>query len=233
MRRSLEKPKSKARVLVADNHPIVRAGLVGLINLQDDLICAGEAGNGSDTKTAAAKLKPDLVILDLQLKGGGGLELIKSLKAQFPELRILVLSQSEALLHAERALRAGACGYLLKDQPAEEVLRAIRAVLSGQVFLSRGTAAEVLHQIVARGTKAPRPSVDCLTDRELHILHLLGLGRSTRAIASELNLSFKTIETHRENIKRKLGLRGAAQLLHYAAQWVNEDLATPEQGTTE
>src|SRR5439155_24896545 len=170
-----------------------------------------------------AKNKPDLVILDLRLKDGDGLELIKSLKSQLPELRILILSQYEAPIYIERALRAGALGYLSKDQAAADVLRAVRTVVAGQVFLSVDTAALLLHKLVGPARKTSGTGVTDLTDRELHVLQLLGVGMSTRKIAVELKLSFKTIETHRENIKHKLGLKDAAELLHFAGDWVRNE----------
>jgi DNA-binding NarL/FixJ family response regulator len=168
-------------------------------------------------------------ISDLRLKEGDGLELIKFLKSEMPDLRILILSQYEAPLYAERALRAGALGYVMKDQAAEEVLNAIRSVLAGEVYLTRGLAGLLLHKFVGPKPKENRIGVEQLTDRELHVLQLLGAGLSTREIASELNLSFKTIETHRENIKRKLQFRGASELIHYAIQWAREQVSLPPQ----
>jgi DNA-binding NarL/FixJ family response regulator len=216
---------SVARILVVDDHPMIREGLVRLISRQSDLACCGEAGTVAETLSGVAAQKPDLVILDLRLKGGDGLELIKSLKSQYPDLRILILSQYEAPLYAERALRAGALGYVVKEQAAEEVLTAVRTVLAGQVYLTRGMAALLLHKFVGVTGKSTQNGVQDLTDRELHVLHLLGAGLSTREIAAELKLSFKTIETHRENIKRKLGLPGAAALIHYATNWNRQQMS--------
>ena len=211
------------------DHPMVRHGLIGLINQEKDLMCCGEAGTVGETLAATAKNKPDLVILDLRLKDGDGLELIKSLKSQLPELRILILSQYEAPIYIERALRAGALGYLSKDQAAADVLRAVRTVVAGQVFLSAGTAALLLHKFVGPARKTSGTAATDLTDRELHVLQLLGAGMSTRKIAVELKLSFKTIETHRENIKHKLGLKDAAELLHFAGDWVRNEGFLPQQ----
>src|SRR5262249_36291371 len=208
---------TKSNVLVVDDHPMVRDGLRRLIAQQDDLVCCGETGTTAETLEAVVRLKPDLVIMDLRLKVGDGLELIKSLEAHDPDLRTMILSQYEAPIYVERALRAGALGYVVKAQAAEEILRAVRSVLSGEVYLTRGMAALLLRRFV--GAKPSEERIEPLTDRELHVLHLLGSGLSTRQIAAELNLSFKTIETHRENIKRKLGLRGAAALIHYATQY--------------
>jgi DNA-binding NarL/FixJ family response regulator len=214
--------KKKSRILVVDDHPMMRDSLIQLIEQQDDLICCGQAGSVAETQTVLAKQKPDLTILDLRLKNADGLELIKSLTAQFPDLKILVLSQCEGTIYAERALRAGAMGYLEKEQAADEVLNAIRTVLGGSVYLTRGLASLLLHNIVGSTSKGPRKDGSPLTDRELHVLGLLGSGMSTREIATALNLSFKTVETHRENIKHKLGLRGAAALTRYASDWARQ-----------
>jgi DNA-binding NarL/FixJ family response regulator len=219
--------QKKSSILVVDDHPMVRDGLRRLIGQQPDLFCCGEAGTAADTLEAVIRLKPDLVILDLRLKGGDGLELIKALKSQHPDLKILILSQYEAPIYVERALRAGALGYVVKAQAAEEILKAVQATLTGEVYLTRGMAAVLLRRFVGFGPKPAGEGIEPLTDRELHVLHLLGSGLSTRQIAVELNLSFKTIETHRENIKRKLGLRGAAALVHYATQYTREQMAAP------
>ena len=214
-----------SRILIVDDHPMVREGLVRLISQHQDLVCCGEAANGRDTMAAVASQRPDLVILDLRLKGEDGLELIKTLRSQFSDLRILILSQYEAPLYAERALRAGASGYLVKEQGAEEVLNAIRTVLGGELYLTRGIAALLLHKIVGANAKTTTENLQQLTDRELHVLNLLGMGLSTREIAAELRVSFKTVETHRENIKHKLGLQGAAALIHYATNWARQETA--------
>jgi DNA-binding NarL/FixJ family response regulator len=219
----------KARILVVDDHPIVRSGLMRLIDQQGDMICCGEASLASEAQTAVEKLIPDLVILDLRLKGADGLELIKSLRGQYPGLKILILSQYDAPLYVERALHSGAMGYVVKEQAAEELIRAIRTVLAGEVYLTRAMAARFLRKFVGEGAKGPQAGIDQLTDRELHVLQSLGVGLSTRQIALELNLSIKTVETHRENIKRKLGLKGASELIHFANQWAREQVSvTPK-----
>ncbi len=223
-------PTPRARILVVDDHPMVRDGLIRLISRQSDLVHCGEAGTVAEAQAAVAKQKPDLVILDLRLKGGDGLELMKSWKSQYPGLRVLVLSQYEAQFYAERALRAGALGYVVKEQAAEEVLKAIRAVLAGEVYLTRGMAALLLRRFVGIAPEGSRAGLEQLTDRELQVLQLLGAGLSTREIATELKLSFKTVETHRENIKRKLGLRGANELILFATEWARERvLLSPQQ----
>src|ERR1043166_7868870 len=215
----------KSRILIVDDHPIVRSGLMRLIDQQSDLVCCGEASVAAEVQTEVARLSPDLVILDLRLKRADGLELIKSLKSQFPGIKILILSQYDAPLYVERALQSGALGYVVKEQAAEELIQAIRTVLAGEVYLTRAMAARFLQKLVGGSGKSSRPGIEQLTDRELHVLQSLGAGLSTRQIASELNLSIKTVETHRENIKRKLGLAGASALVHFANQWAREHIS--------
>ena len=219
----------KSRILVVDDHPVVRSGLIRLIDQQSDLVCCGEVAAASEVQTAVARLEPDLLILDLRLKGADGLELIKSLKSQFPTLQILILSQYDAPLYVERALNSGALGYVVKEQAADELLQAIRTVLAGEVYLTRAMAGRMLHKFVGLSSKGARAGIEHLTDRELHVLQSLGTGLSTRQIALNLNLSIKTIETHRENIKRKLGLNGASELIHFANDWAREQVSvSPE-----
>src|SRR3954469_12275388 len=180
--------RPKARILVVDDHPIVRSGLIRLIDQQTGMVCCGEASVAAEVQTAVSKLKPDLVILDLRLKGADGLELIKALKSRFGELKILILSQYDAPLYVERALNSGAMGYVVKEQAAEELIRAIRTVLAGEVYLTRAMAGRFLRKFVGEGAKGPQAGIDQLTDRELHVLQSLGVGLSTRQIALELNL---------------------------------------------
>lgn len=211
--------KTIHRILLVDDHPIVRGGLARLISQQPELQVCGEAGTAAEARSLAGSLNPDLAIIDLRLRSGDGLELIKCLKAEMPGIRLLVLSQHSEQIYVERALRAGAMGYVVKDQPPEELLQAIRLILADQVYLSPGMAAQVLQGLVGGIARQVEPGVQQLSDRELGVLRLLGEGRSTREIATLLNLSFKTIESHRENIKRKLGLRTAVELVHFATRW--------------
>ncbi len=213
-------PDRKAKILLVDDHPLVVTGLAQIINSQNDLVTCGEASSPAETLTAVATHKPDLVVLDLRLKSGDGLELIKTLKAQYSTLRILVLSQFDEGLYAERVLRAGAQGYLMKDQATGELLGAIRAVLRGEVYLNRTMANRLLQKTFASQPLPRAARVEKLTDRELQVLLLLGTGMSTRKIAAQLNLSIKTVETYREHLKRKLDLPGATELIHFATHWV-------------
>jgi DNA-binding NarL/FixJ family response regulator len=214
----------RARVLVVDDHPLVREGLAELINRQEDLVCCGQAGSALEAQVAVAEQQPDLVLLDLRLGHADGLELIRLLRNQSAGLRILAVSQLDQAQYAERALRAGARGYVMKEQATGELLSAVRAVLAGEIYLTRGTAALLLHRLVGAPPKAGRAGLKLLTDRELHVLQLLGAGLSTKEIALELKLSFRTVETHRLSIKRKLRLRGAAELRCYACQWSQEQV---------
>jgi len=210
----------KRRILVVDDHPLLRAGLIQFIDRQRDMTCCGEADSGATTQDAVVRQKPDLLLLDLRLRSEDGLELIKSLKARFPKLLILVISQCDEMLYAERVLRAGARGYIMKEEATEEVLFAIRAVLEGELYLSRKLAIRLVQKTIESRPATAGPGLESLTDRELQVFQLLGAGLNTRHIAERLNLSFKTIETYRENIKHKLGLAGAADLVRYATNWV-------------
>lgn len=212
----------KARVLIVDDHPIVRDGFSNLVKKQRDLTRCGEAGTVAETFTAVETLNPDLVLLDLWIGGGDGLDLIKSLKARFPQLRILVISFSDEAVYAARALRAGARGYVMKSQPSKEVLTAIRTVLSEELYVSPAVASSMLSSSVGQSRSKADKTSEVLTDRELQVLQLLGTGQSTRKIAELLSLSFKTIEAHRDNIKRKLNLQDAVELVHYATTWSQE-----------
>lgn len=216
----------KAKILLVDDHPLVLTGLAQIVNSQSDLITCAEASTPAETISAVATHHPDLVVLDLRLKGGDGLELIKALKAQFAALRILVLSQFDEALYAERCLRAGAQGYLMKDQATAELLGAIRTVLKGEVYLNRTMANRLLQKTFASQPLPRAARVEKLTDRELQVLLLLGTGMGTRKIASQLNLSVKTVETYREHLKQKLDLPGATELIHFATHWV-EHYAQP------
>ena len=215
------KKTEKKRILVADDHRLLREGIIQLINRQSDLTCCGEAASVEEIHTAAATLKPDLLLLDLTLRGGGdGLELIKTLKAELPELRILVLSQQNEVLFTERVLRAGAHGYVMKEEGGKVVIAAIRAVLGGDLYMSRQMSAVLLQKLLETCPRVPATGIEKLSDRELHVFQLIGAGLSTRRIAEALHLSVKTVETHRENIKHKMGLRNAEELVRAGTDWV-------------
>jgi DNA-binding NarL/FixJ family response regulator len=219
------KSKNKARVLLVDDHPLVRDGLMEMINRTGDLTCCGEAGNTTDAQTAVSELKPDLVLLDLRLHNGDGLELVKIFKSLFPSLKVLILSQLDEMTYAERALRVGALGYVMKENATREILSAMRTVLAGEIFVSQKIKILAVRRMAGAKKSSNDGSaafVEKLTDRELQIFQLLGRGVGSRQIAADLYLSFKTIQTHRENIKRKLGLCDAASLVHHATLWIRE-----------
>jgi DNA-binding NarL/FixJ family response regulator len=212
----------RARILIVDDHPVVRNGLRMLIDDEPDLIVCGEAGDADEAIRVLDAKKPDLVIVDLSLKGSSGLELIKRIKSRTTTSKMLVSSMFDESLYAERVLNAGALGYVSKQEAMEKVVEAIRCVLSGRVYLSAAMSDRMLHRL-ARDQKAPeRSPVETLSDRELEVFELIGRGRTTAEIANQLHLSVKTVETHREKVKAKLGLKSAAELYQYAVRWVME-----------
>lgn len=216
----------KARVLVVDDHPIVSQGLADLINLQPDLVCCAVAASFSGAQQAIAAQQPDLVLLDLRLGNADGLENIKALKALFGNVRILVVSQFEEMVYAERALRAGAAGYIMKDQATQTVVEAIRCVLAGQFYLSQRMSHLALAQMseMETGTANIAPDLSTLTDRELHVLSAIGSGKGPKEIANDLHLSVKTVETYREHLKYKLGLASSPQLGRFALEWLQNQV---------
>jgi DNA-binding NarL/FixJ family response regulator len=218
-----EKSAEKARVLVADDHPIVCQGLADLINRQSDVESCGLAASIAEVQQMIPARNPDLVLLDLRLGAVDGLESIKALKAQFPNLRILVISQFDEGVYAERALRAGALGYVMKEQATEEVLRAIRTVLSGQVYVSPRISQMAVARILEQKPAVQIPDLRSLSDRELHVFKAIGTGKTNKQIAADLNLSVKTIETYREHIKYKLRLSGSAELVSAARRAATAD----------
>ena len=224
VRAETHKKTAKSRILVVDDHPLVAEGLADLINRQQDVICCGTANDVLEAEKEVAHQKPDLVLLDLRLGNGDGLELIKVLKSRFSELRILVLSQMEETLYAERVLRAGAHGYVMKEQATEEVLRAVRTVLGGQIYVSPRISLMAVTRIVEKPV-FHAPGLRALSDRELHVFKAIGLGKANKQIAAELKLSVKTVETYREHIKYKLRLSGSAELVSLARKTVESDSA--------
>jgi len=213
---------SKHRIFLVDDHPVTREGLARLINLEPDLEVCGEAGAAARAVLEIKALKPDLAIVDISLTiGAGGLELIKDLAARCGRLRMLALSAHDEAIYAERALRAGARGYVMKQEPTECVMQAIRKILNGEIYLSRAMNERLLYKL-ARPHSAPTASeIERLTDRELEIYRLLGQGRGTRQIAEELHLSLSTVETHRSHIKDKLRLGSAPELVRRAVEWMH------------
>ncbi len=213
----------KARLLLVDDHPILREGLSRMINQERDLQVCGQAASADEALQMTTALLPDLTVVDLTLRDVSGIELIKNLRSRFPRMQILVLSMHKETLYAERALRAGANGYLMKQEAPETVLVAIRKVLKGEVYLSEQMASRAVSEW-AQGERQPGASpITLLSDRELEVFELLGRGHGTRQIAEELNLSIKTVETYREHIKVKLQLENASELAQHAFEWVKSE----------
>jgi len=203
-----------------DDHPIVRQGLVQLVNQQADLMVCCESEEPAKAFEAIATVRPDILVVDISLKSGSGLELIKNVKATYPHLPALVLSMHDELLYAGRSLRAGARGYISKNSSYEDVIRAMRSVLRGEIYLGADTALKVLNGVFAAQRLT---SVEQLTDRELEIFRLIGCGAPTREIAEQLHLGRPTIETYRRRIKTKLRLQSGSKLSHEAFRWVHSE----------
>jgi len=221
-RKQHEKAKgARARIMIVDDHPIVRQGLSELINQEKDLLVCGEAEDACHTMQVIAKTNPDLVIVDVSLKDRNGVELIKDIKAKYPNLLILTLSMHDESLYAERAMRAGAGGYIMKEEATKNVVTAVRTVLDGNVYLSSSMAAKMVRKLISGESGTDNFVVDCLSDRELEIFRLIGDGDGTGRIAEKLHLSVKTVETHREHIKQKLGLSDAIELRKCAIRWTS------------
>ena len=212
--------ENKSKVLIVDDHPIVRQGLAELIDHEDDLTVCGQAEDARRAMKAIKELKPDMVIVDISLKETSGMELIKDIKARHPNLAVLALSMHDESLYAERSLRAGAKGYIMKAEATENVVTAIRKVLCDQIYVGDRMAAKLIHKLVGGKTEIGASAIDSLSDRELEVFHLIGQGCGTRQIGEKLHLSVKTIETYRAHIKEKLNLADAGELLQYAIRWV-------------
>jgi DNA-binding NarL/FixJ family response regulator len=219
-KQSDQTPDKKTRILIVDDHPIVRQGLAELINHEEDFAVCGQAEDYHEALRAVGQLNPDMTVVDISLKETSGLELIKDIHLQHPDLPILALSMHDEMLYAERALRAGAMGYIMKQEATENVIAAIRRVLAGEIYVSDRMASRMVRKLVTGQTVTSASPVDCLSDRELEVFRLIGKGHGTRQISEQLCLSVKTIETYRAHIKDKLALADAAELLQYAIKWV-------------
>ena len=219
-KRQAKTEESKTKIIIVDDHAIVRRGLSELVNGEDDLMVCGQAEDAHQAMQAIKTLKPDMVIVDISLKETSGMELIKDIKAQYPNLSVLALSMHDEAVYAERVLRAGAEGYIMKAEATENIVTAIRKVLSGQIYLSDRMAPKMVRKLVGVAPNMGSSPINCLSDRELEVFSLIGQGYATRQIAEKLYLSIKTIETYRAHIKDKLNLADAAELLQYAIRWV-------------
>jgi DNA-binding NarL/FixJ family response regulator len=210
------------QILIVDDHPILREGLAQLIDQQKDLSICGQFEDAGKAFEAVGTLKPDLALVDISLKGSSGIELLKNIKVNYPKMLVLVLSMHDESLYAERVLRAGAAGYIMKQEATEKVLEAIRKVLLGEIYLSEKMSTKLMHQLVGGRTPVTGSLMERLSDRELEVFGLIGQGRGTRQIAEQLHLSVKTIESHRAHIKEKLNLKNATELVHRAIQMRGE-----------
>jgi DNA-binding NarL/FixJ family response regulator len=224
----LERPAQVAKktVLVVDDHPLMRQGLALLINQQQDMLVCGEAEEAQAAMQAIAHLHPDIMILDISLTGPDGLDLLKNIRTTNPDLPVLILSMHDEAIYAERALRARANGYIMKQEATEKVLVAVRRILNGEVYLSERMSNKMLQQYVGGAPGMIQSRIASLSDRELEVFRLIGEGRATREIAEELHLSVKTVETYQAHIKEKLALRSGRELIQHAIQWkINEKTA--------
>ena len=211
--------ETRSKVLVVDDHPMTRYGTARLLEQEPDLIVCGEAENASRALAAIAALKPQVVLSDLSMPGGDGLEFIKDVRSLHPEVAVLVFSMHDESFYAERALRAGARGYVMKNEGGEKLVEAIRQVLQGKIHVSENMSGKVLEIFSGRRRRADNTTIGKLTDREFEVFQLLGQGLATREIGQRLRLGTKTVETHRLHVREKLGLKSGPALIKYAVRW--------------
>lgn len=214
-----ESAAHQRNVFLVDDHPIVRQGLAQLIEQEPDLKVCGEAADVKEARLALAKTLPDIVILDLSLRDSDGLELVKEIRNKYQHLPVLVLSMHDESIYAERLLSAGANGYIMKQAAADQLLNAVRRVLAGGIYVSERVGASMIERFAVSGRVQSADPIARLSNRELQVLNLIGRGRTTREIAGNLNLSVKTVESHRQRIKKKLNLTTAPQLVQFAVNW--------------
>jgi DNA-binding NarL/FixJ family response regulator len=212
------------RIYTVDDHPLVRHGLSQIIANEADMEICGESEDAQGAMKGVGESSPDAIIVDISLKGNNGLELIKNLKAIHEEIPILVFSMHDETIYAQRALRAGAKAYVMKKESPDKIVDAIRKIIKGEIYVSPSVADQVLHQMINGPKHASTSPVDRLTDRELEVVQLIGRGLSSREIAESLNLSVKTIESHRAHVKEKLSLRNATELVQFSVQWVDQQV---------
>lgn len=213
---------AKRKVAIIDDHPIVRQGISQLIDQEEDLVTCCQAGGAQEAIDLLAHYTPDILLVDISLDGISGIELIKILRQHNAKAPVLIISMHDESLYAERALRSGAKGYIMKQEATEKVLTAIRQVLRGEIYLSERMQGKILQRII-NGDECGLSAIDLLSDRELEVFRLIGHGYSTSDIGRELKRSVKTVETHRAHLKDKLGLKNAAELTHFAVQWIEQE----------
>ena len=214
----------KKKVFIVDDHPVFRDGLVRIAAQVPGVVVCGEAGDAKTAFDAISQLQPDLVLMDINLPGKSGLELLQDVHALQPDLPVLVISMHDEQLYAERVLRAGGRGYIMKQEGPDKMKEAITKVLNGQVYASERTASAILDAISRPRSLSSTSTLGKLTDRELEILRLTGQGKDNRTIAQELHISLKTVDTHRSHLREKIGLKNGTELIHYAVRWVGEQV---------
>jgi DNA-binding NarL/FixJ family response regulator len=211
------------RIMIVDDHPMMRAGVIQLISKQPGMAVCGEAGSPTEAMDLVAKCRPDLILLDISMKGSSGLEFIKNVSAIHGHIPMLVLSMHDEKVYAERAMRAGACGYIMKEESGEYLIIAVKRVLEGGVYLSKEMSTRLLKSLgnpQSRNTDSP---LQKLTDREFEVFRLIGQGKTTEEIAQHLHISPKTVDVHRFQIKEKLRLASSTALVHYAVRWADSE----------
>lgn len=216
---SVDKGLGKTKIYIIDDHPIMVQGLKELINAQKDLRVIGSSDDWHVALEQVKKISPDLILLDVTLKDANGIEVLKNLKIHVPQIKILMLSMHDENLYAMRSLKAGAQGYIMKQEAVDKVLGAIRQVLAGEVYLSESMSKRTMFQLLGRGGSRTGSPLEDLSDRELEVFTLIGQGCTTRQIAEKLHLSIKTVETHRAHIKEKLNLKNSTELVQHAIHW--------------
>ncbi len=214
------------KLLIVDDHPIVHEGLVQLLGSEPGIVVCGHVSEAAKALEAARSLRPDLVVLDISLQGPNGLDLIKDIRAFLPDLPVLIYSMHDEAVYAERALRAGARGYVMKLHSCDRVREAIHRLLAGEIYLSEAMVRRSVHRFAGGSSaqkdgKAAKSTIESLTDRELQVLQQMGLGKNTRTVADELHISVKTVETHRAHLKEKLALPDSQALVRFAVEWAH------------
>ncbi len=217
---------ARSTVFIVDDHPILREGLALLINREPDLAVCGDAEEAHSALALIEAMRPDVAVVDISLNGPDGLDLLKTIRTRDPNLPVLILSMLDELLYAERALRAGASGYIMKQEATEMVLVAIRRILDGQIYLSDRMADKMLHRLVGDAPPREQSPIADLTDRELEVFRLIGSGHGTRQISEELHISVKTVESYQAHIKEKLMLKNSRELVQRAIQWTMREKAS-------
>jgi|UniRef100_A0A7V2B189 DNA-binding NarL/FixJ family response regulator len=211
----------RIRVVVVDDHPAIREALIDTINNTIGMEVVGQAGTALDAFRLIEKERPTVAVIDISLEDAHGLDLVQNIRAQFPEVQVVIFSMYDESVYAERAIRAGAAGYLMKSEPTQSVVEAIRAVVRGEVYLSRRMASRILSKVAMGRAPGPGFAIDELTDREMAVFQMLGQGYTIEEITERLNLSRKTVETYRRRAKEKLGFDSVAELLQFAVQWTH------------